>query len=139
MQTAEEVAPAYGGSIVIPVSEVAKRHLSLGTLGLETEMWPSLVLLLLDVFRKKKEFFLTFWWLSSVPTIPFVSLFSHISRMNAFDALSSSSSSSRFLLNCSPQECHIETERGVDFHVVKMRVLWETALVCDSESAAGLS
>lgn len=60
-----------------------------------------------------------------------------MSRMSAFDALSSSSPSSLFLLNRSLRECHTETEHGVDFHVVEMRVLWATTLLCDSESAAG--
>lgn len=93
MPAAEEVSQAYRGSLVIPSVKWQRRHLILGILGFETTVWLPLVLLPLDVFIKK-NFFVTFWWLSSVSTIPFVSLFSHISRMNAFDAISSSSSSS---------------------------------------------
>lgn len=90
---AKGVSRAYGGSLVIPVREVANRRLILGAPGFETSTWLSLVLRPLDVFIKKNFLCVTRWWLSSVSAIPFVSLFSHISPVSAFDASARSSSS----------------------------------------------
>lgn len=42
-----------------------------------------------------------------------------------------------FSFNCNPLRMpHIEKQFGIDFHVVEINILWETTLVCDSESAA---
>lgn len=89
MQTTEEVARAYRGSLVIPVGEVAKRASNSGRTGLGNSDVAVSSIAVSRCFHKK-EFFFDILWLSNVSTIPFVSLFSHISRMNAFDALSSS-------------------------------------------------